>query len=103
MNKKRRVLVTGAAGMVGSYVPSIFKSDELILTDIQTGYEPLDITDKAQVEAIVSSVRPDIILHLAAATDVDRCEREPAYADKLNRVATEHLVKACPATTVFVY
>ena len=38
---------------------------------------------------VVGDRRPDVVLHLAAATDVDRCEQEPDWAHRTNAVGTE--------------
>ena len=40
-----RILVTGAAGAVGSYVPQVFADDELVLTDIRGDLRTLDMRD----------------------------------------------------------
>ena len=55
----------------------------------------LDLLDKGAVERFVMENRPESILHLAALTDVRRCERnhEEAWANNVN--ATENLVTAC--------
>jgi len=39
------ILVTGANGMVGSYIKEVFVDEELLLTDLPS----LDITDKRQL------------------------------------------------------
>jgi dTDP-4-dehydrorhamnose reductase len=44
------------------------------------------------------------VLHLAAATDVDRCEQEPAWADDNNALGTENVALACQVSgTPLVY
>jgi dTDP-4-dehydrorhamnose reductase len=100
-----RILVTGAAGAVGSYVPAVYAHHELVLTDVAGGHEQLDITDAAAVRAAVGRVRPEVVVHLAAATDVDRCEEEPDLAYRVNALGTENVVRACAetgATLVFI-
>ncbi len=72
-----RLLVTGAGGMVGSYAKEIFTDHELILTDIVDGLPRLDVCDPVEVKGAVAELKPAVVLHLAAATDVDRCEQEP--------------------------
>ena len=81
--------------MVGSYVPDVFKEWELVLTDIVPGYETLDVTDERGVSGAIQRARADVVLHLAAATDVDRCEKEPGWAHRANAVGTENVVRAC--------
>lgn len=96
-----RLLVTGASGMVGGYVKQVFEDAECILTDIDT----LDICDKENVLNFIKELKPDVILHLAAATDVDRCELEPEWALQINTVGTENTViaaKASGAVLVFL-
>jgi dTDP-4-dehydrorhamnose reductase len=95
-----KLLVTGGAGMVGSYVTDVFTDDEVVLTDIVGGVRPLDVRDVAAVRATVDHIRPDGVLHLAAATDVDRCEQEPDWAHRSNAAATEHVVEACRSAAV---
>lgn len=90
-----RMLVTGAAGMVGSYVAEELTDFELILTDLAGDGRTLDVCDPAAVTSMVGEVRPDIVLHLAAATDVDRCEREPDWAFRSNAIATQNVAQAC--------
>jgi dTDP-4-dehydrorhamnose reductase len=90
-----RILVTGAAGAVGSYVPRIFDDAELVLTDRRGDYRFLDIRDADAVRAAVTDVKPDVVLHLAAATDVDECERNPDYAFSNNAVGTQAVALAC--------
>jgi dTDP-4-dehydrorhamnose reductase len=92
-----RMLVTGAAGAVGSYVPEVFSDHELVLTDVAGDFERLDVADPEAVLSTAERVRPDVVLHLAAATDVDRCEQEPDLAFSVNAIGTQNVVRACRA------
>lgn len=85
------ILVTGANGMVGSYLKDVFDPAELILTDV----DELDIIDRHAVEALMATAKPDCVLHLAAATNVDQCELEPDLAFKVNAVGTLNMVLGC--------
>ena len=73
-----KVLVTGADGMVGSYINF----------GIKTNRRSFDITDFRGTLAGVEKYRPSAILHLAAETDVDRCERDPLRAYLVNSIGT---------------
>jgi dTDP-4-dehydrorhamnose reductase len=89
-----RVLVTGAAGVVGGYVAEEFDRHDLVLTDIVGDVDRLDVADPAVVRAAVSDVRPEVVLHLAAATDVDLCEQEPDLAFRTNAIGTQNVALA---------
>jgi dTDP-4-dehydrorhamnose reductase len=101
---RKKLLVTGAGGMVGSYVPQVFKDQQLILTDITQGWRYLDVRDPKAVMETVTELRPDAVLHLAAATDVDRCEQEPDWAHHSNAIGTQNVALACQKTdTLLIY
>ena len=87
-----RILVTGAKGALGTDLCRIAgKGHTLTATDTDN----LDVRDcKAILEAATGS-RPDLIIHLAALTDVDRCEREPAEAFRTNTIGTQNVTLAC--------
>ena len=67
--------------MVGSYVDF----------GIRTDHRSLDVTDLSMVRAVCREHKPKVIIHLAAATDLARCEREPDYAYRVNAVGTYHM------------
>ncbi len=79
-----KVLVTGANGMVGSYVDFGIKLDK----------QELDITDLNNTVSVCKKYNPKVILHLAAATDVVRCEKEPEYSYLVNSIGTYNMVVA---------
>lgn len=89
-----RMLVTGAAGMTGYHVQEVFSDYELELTNKDT----LDVRHLSHVLEASRSLSPDIILHLAAETDIDLCEREPKEAFRTNTVGTQNVAIACQET-----
>src|SRR5271165_1657474 len=91
------ILVTGASGMVGSYLTRAFLPREMYRTDLQTkdGVQHLDIRDADAVNETIRRVRPSCVLHLAAETDVDRCEREVDHAYAVNTIGTYNVALAC--------
>jgi dTDP-4-dehydrorhamnose reductase len=72
------VLITGADGMVGSYVDF----------GIKLGRKDLDVTQLEEVKKVFTAKKPRVIIHLAALTDLDRCEKNPDEAYRINSVGT---------------
>ncbi len=97
-----KVLVTGAAGMLGSDLCPIFSEEhQLVTTDIQQ----MDVRDPNAVLLRARDVQPDFVVHLAAATDVDECERNPDLAYATNAIGTRNVALACQqvgATLVYI-
>lgn len=87
----KKILVTGGNGAIGSYVSEVFKDSNIILT----GKETLDITKKPQVLAQIKKHTPDLIIHLAALTNVDFCEQNESIATKVNFEGTKNVAMAC--------
>lgn len=91
-----RVLVTGACGMLGRQLCSILaKNHQVIPTDILPECEQLNIADPDNVFDTIKRLKPEMVIHCAAMTDVDGCERNPDMAFKLNGVGTWALACAC--------
>ena len=95
-----RVLVTGAAGMLGSAArPALREAGhEVFATDIDTGDADvgyLDVREAKEVRAYAEKVQPDIIMHLAAETDVDLCENDIPHAFRTNTVGTQNVAYVC--------
>ena len=103
--KNNRILVTGAGGMVGSYVDDVFSDHDLYLTDVvamDKDCASLDVCDPGAVMDAVKNIKPDLVLHLAAATDVDRCQLEPDWAHTVNSIGTQNVALACQSTNALL-
>ena len=86
--------------MVGSYAKKVFCDDEVVMTDLPE----IDVTDKDSISTIINAKRPKIVLHLAAETDVDRCETDPEHAQKVNVKGAENTAIACKeAGAIMIY
>lgn len=90
-----RVLVTGGHGQVGTQFASLpARGHEFVCL----GRDRLDVTQPDQVRDVLSATAPDLVVHCAAWTDVDGCEREPDRAYRVNAEGTRILAEAAAQT-----
>jgi dTDP-4-dehydrorhamnose reductase len=87
-----KIIVTGAAGMLGS---------DLILR-LSAGHEAIGVTrrefdllDELNILKAVAAIRPDWVIHCAAYTNVDGCEKKPDKAFSVNADGARNVAKAC--------
>jgi dTDP-4-dehydrorhamnose reductase len=97
-----RILVTGVSGFLGRHIAlrlrgrhrvvGTYREHALTLDGCIT--RPLDIADRDEMAAFCREFQPDVIVHTIALSDVDRCEREPDAADRVNVQGTAHVAQA---------
>src|SRR5438093_7495691 len=88
-----RVVVTGAAGLVGRAVVAKFQAIALTRRD-------LDITDRAAVRRKMTDLRPDLVIN-CAVVGVDACEDDPKLARAVNVDGPKNLAEVAPAMVHF--
>ena len=90
----KTILVTGAYGQLGivctEYLKKYFKVYSTGRSAKDERYQ-LDISNKQSARNALARFQPDIILNLAAMTDVDSCENEPKIAEKYNTDGLKNL------------
>ncbi len=102
---KRTILVIGAKGMLGRDLLTVLHAslpnDEIVGWDI----EEIDIRKEGETVTKIEKLRPSIVVHLAAYTDVDGCESDEARAFAVNAEGTKHValaVSLCQAKMVYL-
>ena len=92
----KTILITGAYGQLGDACAKHLKNDfKLILSGISPANSGvnLDITSKNSIEKVLLETNPDVILNLAALTDVDGCELDPEKAKNVNINGVKNLCR----------
>ena len=98
----KKALVTGAKGMLGQDLCPILEDNGY--TVIETDVDNLDITNAKMVSEVLNSEKPDIVVHCAAYTNVDKAEEDLKTAELINYTGTENLAKTCSEVgAVLVY
>lgn len=83
------VLITGATGRMGQALAPLLHSFQLLTPN----RNELNILDKGSIETYLDTHSIDVILHLAAYTNVARAEHEQELCYHTNVTAVRHLVK----------
>ena len=97
-----RLVLTGAGGGLGRAFLASAPAHHRIHAFT---HDELDVGDHDAVMRTVPALRPDAVLHLAAFTDVDGCEKDPARASRDNALGTQHVAlaaRACGALLLYV-
>ncbi|WP_080237826.1 SDR family oxidoreductase [Spirosoma rigui] len=110
----KKILITGANGLLGQKLVGLLTQQpevDLIATarganrlpqDEGYLYRPMDITDHQAVMEVIRETKPDVVIHTAAMTDVDKCEQQKDDCWAQNVKAVESLVEACTEVGAFL-
>lgn len=88
-----KVFVTGVKGQLGYEV--VNELEKRGHTAVGVDIDELDITDAAAVEAMLTEVKPDAVIHCAAWTAVDAAEDNVEKCRLVNAGGTENIAKVC--------
>jgi len=97
----KQIIGTGLSGLVGSRIVELL-SPKYNFEDLSRK-NGVDITSYNSVLEKIQNNDSSIVIHLAAKTDVDACEKEKELGEKgegwkINVVGTENIIKACKKT-----
>ncbi len=88
-----KYLVTGVTGQLGHDI--VKELERRGLTCIAPTREDMPLDDDRQVESYINAVAPDIVIHCAAYTAVDKAETEADKAWRVNAEATANIARIC--------
>lgn len=90
-----KVLVTGYKGQLGYDVIRVLRARQINCLGVDR--EEFDITNAKDTTRFITDYAPDIVVHCAAYTAVDRAEEEPALCYAVNAEGTRNIAAACKA------
>ncbi len=94
MNKDLRIIVTGVKGQLGyDCVRELHERGYKNVLGIDLA--ELDITDEAAVHKLVNEYKPDVFMHNAAWTAVDKAEQMPDKVYQVNALGPKYIAEAC--------
>ncbi len=91
----QKMMITGANGFLGARLARFFAARYEVATPT---HAEMELTDPAQVEAVMRQFAPDVVLHCAAVSDVKACEADPVRSQAINVGGTEAVAAACAKT-----
>ncbi|HYK47165.1 MAG TPA: SDR family oxidoreductase [Parafilimonas sp.] len=104
-----QILITGANGFLGQHLSVYLKQKDFDVISTSRGecripssfnvpYYPAELTQRSDVEQLVSATKPDVIIHSAAMSKPDECETDREKCILYNVSATQFLLTAFERT-----
>ena len=108
-----KILITGSNGLLGQKLAELLGqqpnvevlatsrgANKLAEVHPKLPFAPLDVTDAAQVRALLTQELPTHLIHTAAMTNVDDCELNREACWQQNVTAVQHLVEICAGLNI---
>lgn len=104
--EKNKILITGVSGLLGSNLAWYFRKDNTVLGVYGqhqvaiAGVRTIgaDLTQPFAVRSIIEEFEPNVVIHCAAITEIDKCEHDRKLAESVNVLAVRHLVRILKGT-----
>lgn len=90
-----KVLVTGGNGQLGQDVAASLRHRDI--QGISVDKNDFSITEAEQTQKYIQSSNPDVVIHCAAYTAVDKAEDDRTLCHAVNVLGTRHIAQACRA------
>lgn len=87
-----KILITGSEGNIANYLSTNLRNNHSVYS---LNKNELDITNKAKCTEIINELRPDIVLHTAALSNIDLCERDETSAYTINTIGSLNVAYPC--------
>jgi dTDP-4-dehydrorhamnose reductase len=104
-----KLLVTGANGLLGTRICQLATKQNYEVYSVHSQHASqfgttikLDITDGTALKQLFDKTKPDVVVHSAALSDVDKCEQEKDLAWKINVESTSNIAQLCHEHNCFL-
>ncbi len=87
-----KILITGGKGFVGKNLEEKLKEKFNVFA---LGKDEFNVEEKEKIINKINEIKPDITIHCAALSNVDRCEVEREKAYRINSIGTQNVAIAC--------
>ncbi len=106
-----KILVTGSSGLIGRQITKDLVEKNFDVYSCYNLEKPefgiithLDLSKNEKIIEVVHTVKPDVVIHLAAITDVELCEKQKELANLINTKSTKILAQESKKqNSFFVY
>jgi len=100
---KKELLISGASGLLGNKIVELAKSDCIVIplhstNPLHPNSLQLDITNMNETLNLFRKLKPEVVIHTASETNVDKCETEKEHAWKVTVNGTRSVAVACSKT-----
>ena len=94
MKKKRKILILGARGQLGSALSSQLKKNKKLII-YKDFLSKISLNNIKNDKKKISKINPNIIINCSAYTNVDKAEKEKKLCKWLNDTSIKYLLKIC--------
>ena len=103
----KNVIITGSNGLLGQKLVKLLRSkkdfkifalsrgEDRMIDQTNYSYYNIDLTHKEKLTRLIDKIKPDILIHTAAMTNVDACELDNDKCDIINVDVVKTIVELC--------
>lgn len=93
----QKILIFGGGGQLGQFYKNYFENK-----GVQVEMPVLDVRDEVVVRSVVQLSPPNVVINLAARTDIDWCEKNKLEAFSINTLGAGTVAKACAELEIYL-